>query len=86
MGDFSFFYLPFQQPVLVLLYSMKANHFTTEALIQSARELGERIFVRKRCKTAGILCVFQGFTNAFLAEIIRQDPKTHLISASLGNL
>ena len=54
-----------------------------EALIKSARELGERIFVRKRCKTAGILCVFQGFTNAFLAEIIRQDPKTHLISASL---
>ena len=34
--------------------------------------------VRKRCKTAGILCVFQGFTNAFLAKNIRQNPKTHL--------
>ena len=45
---------------------------------KSARESGERFFVRKRWKTAGILCVFQGFTNEFLAEKIRQNPQTHL--------
>ena len=45
---------------------------------KSARESGERFFVRKRWKTAGILCVFQGFPNEFLAEKIRQNPQTHL--------
>ena len=45
---------------------------------KSSRKSDERFFVRKRCKTAGILCVFQGFTNAFLAEKIRQNPQTHL--------
>ena len=45
---------------------------------KSPRESDERFFVRKRCKTAGILCVFQGFTNEFLAEKIRQNPQTHL--------
>ncbi len=39
--------------------------------------------VRKRCKTAGILCVFQGFTNAFLAEKNRQNPKMHLCGVAL---
>ena len=41
---------------------------------KSARESDERFFVRKRCKTAGILCVFQGFTNAFLAEKSPRGP------------
>ena len=41
---------------------------------KSAREFDERFFVRKRCKTAGILCVFQGFTNEFLAEKISGPP------------
>ena len=50
---------------------------------KSARESDERFFVRKRCKTAGILCVFQGFTNAFLAEKIRQNPQTHLCGVAL---
>ncbi|MDD6239098.1 MAG: hypothetical protein PUA87_06630, partial [Oscillospiraceae bacterium] len=50
---------------------------------KSARESDERFFVRKRCKTAGILCVFQGFTNEFLAEKIRQNPQTHLCGVAL---
>ena len=50
---------------------------------KSAREFDERFFVRKRCKTAGILCVFQGFTNEFLAEKIRQNPQTHLCGVAL---
>ena len=51
---------------------------------KSARESGERFFVRKRWKTAGILCVFQGFPNEFLAEKIRQNPQTHLCGVALG--
>ena len=51
---------------------------------KSARESGERIFVRKRCKTAEIVCVFQGFTNAFLAEKIRQNSRTHLCGVASG--
>ena len=51
---------------------------------KSARESDERICVRKRWKTAGILCVLQGFPNAFLAERIRQNPQTHLCSVALG--
>ena len=50
---------------------------------KSARESGERFFVRKRWKTAGILCVFQGFPNEFLAEKIRQNPQTHLRGVAL---
>ena len=50
---------------------------------KSAREAGERFFVRKRCKTADILCVFQGFMNAFLAEKIRKDPQTYLRGAAI---
>ena len=50
---------------------------------KSSRKSDERFFVRKRCKTAGILCVFQGFTNAFLAEKIRQNPQTHLCGVAL---
>ena len=53
---------------------------------KSARESVERIFVRKRCKTAGILCVFQGFTNAFLAKRIRRNPQTHLYGIALNFL
>ena len=49
----------------------------------SARETDERICVRKRWKTAGILCVLQGFPNAFLAERIRQNPKTQLCGVAL---
>ena len=45
---------------------------------KSARESGERLFVRKRWETADILCVFQGFPNAFLAERIRQNPMMSL--------
>ena len=45
---------------------------------KSTRESGERIFVRKRWETADILCVFQGFPNAFLAERIRQNPQAYL--------
>ena len=52
---------------------------------KSARESGERFFIRKRCKTAGILCVFQGFTNVFLAKKIRQNPQTHLCGVALGS-
>ena len=48
-----------------------------------ARESDERICVRKRWKTAGILCVFQGFPNAFLAERIRQNPKTQLCGVAI---
>ena len=49
--------------------------FSTRAIPhKSAREFDERFFVRKRCKTAGILCVFQGFTNEFLAEKISGPP------------
>ena len=51
---------------------------------KSSRESGERFFVRKRWKTAGILCVFQGFTNEFLAEKIRQNPQTHLCGVALS--
>ena len=51
---------------------------------KSAREPGERFFVRKRWKTAGILCVFQGFPNEFLAEKIRQNPQTHLCGVALA--
>ena len=51
---------------------------------KSSRESGERFFVRKRCKTAGILCVFQGFTNAFSAEKIRQNSRTHLYGVALS--
>ncbi len=51
---------------------------------KSARESDERFFVRKRCKTADILCVFQGFTNVFLAEKIRQNPQTHLCGVAIG--
>ena len=50
---------------------------------KSARESGERFFVRKRWKTAGILCVFQCFPNEFLAEKIRQNPQTHLCGVAL---
>ena len=50
---------------------------------KSARESDERFFVRKRCKTAGILCVLQGFTNAFPTKKIRQNPKTHLCGVAL---
>lgn len=50
---------------------------------KSTRESGERIFVRKRWETADILCVFQGFMNAFLAEKIRQDPQTYLRGAAI---
>ena len=50
---------------------------------KSARESDERFFVRKRCKTAGILCVLQGFTNAFPKKKIRQNPKTHLCGVAL---
>ena len=50
---------------------------------KSARESGERFFVRKRRKTAGILCVLQGFPNAFLAEKIRQNPQTYLCGIAL---
>ena len=41
---------------------------------KSARESDERFFVRKRCKTTGILCVFQGFTNEFLAKKSSRGP------------
>ena len=41
---------------------------------KSARESDEIFFVIKRCKTAGILCVLQGFTNAFLAEKSPRGP------------
>ena len=51
----------------------------------SARESDERICVRKRWKTAGILCVFQGFPNAFLAERIRQNPKAQLCGVALDS-
>ena len=51
---------------------------------KSARESDERFFVRKRWKTAGILCVFQGFPNEFLAEKIRQNPQTHLRGVAQG--
>ena len=51
---------------------------------KSTREFDERFFVRKRCKTAGILCVFQGFTNEFLAEKIRQNPQSHLRGVALS--
>ena len=51
---------------------------------KSAREFDERFFVRKRCKTAGILRVFQGFTNEFLAKKIRQNPQTHLCGVALS--
>ena len=50
---------------------------------KSARESDERFFVRKRWKTAGILCVFQGFPNAFLAKKIRQNPKAYLRGVAL---
>ena len=50
---------------------------------KSARKSDERFFDRKRWKTAGILCVFQGFTNAFLAEKIRQNPQAHLRGVAL---
>ena len=52
---------------------------------KSARESDERICVRKRWKTAGILCVLQGFPNAFLVERIRQNPQTHLCGVALRN-
>ena len=51
---------------------------------KSTRESDERFFVRKRCKTAGILCVFQGVTNEFLAEKIRQNPQSHLRGVALS--
>ena len=51
---------------------------------KSARESDERFFVIKRYKTAGILCVFQGFTSEFLAEKVRQSPQTHLCGIALG--
>ena len=50
---------------------------------KSARESDKRFFVRKRCKTAGILCVLQGFTNAFLTEKIRQNSLAHLCGVAL---
>ena len=50
---------------------------------KSSRESDERFFVRKRWKTAGILCVFQGFTNVFLAEKIRQNPQTYLCGVAI---
>ena len=53
---------------------------------KSARESDERFFVRKRWKTAGILCVFQGFPNEFLAEKIRQNPQTHLCGVALVDI
>ena len=40
--------------------------------------------VRKRCKTAGILCVFQGFTNEFLAKKNCQNLKMHLCGVALN--
>ena len=51
---------------------------------KSARESDERFFVRKRCKTAGILCVFQGFTNAFLAKKILGTPPKPSVSGFGG--
>ena len=51
---------------------------------KSARESGERFFIRKRCKTAGILCVFQGFTNAFLVEKISGTPPKPSVSGFGG--
>ena len=51
---------------------------------KSARESGERFFIRKRCKTAGILCVFQGFTNAFLVEKILGTPPKPSVSGFGG--
>ena len=53
---------------------------------KSARESDERFFVRKKWKTAGILCVFQGFTNVFLTEKIRQSPQTHLCGVAFDLL
>ena len=50
---------------------------------KSARESDERFFVRKSCKTAGILCVLQGFGDAFLAKKNRQNPQSHLCGAAL---
>ena len=38
-----------------------------------------RFFVGKKQFFAGILCVFQGFTNEFLAKKIRQNPQTHVV-------
>ena len=61
----------------------KFNTFFKAMPHKSARESGERFFVRKRWKTAGILCVFQGFPDAFLAEKIRQNPQTHLCGVAL---
>ena len=51
---------------------------------KSARKSDERFFIRKRCKTAGILCVFQGFTNAFLAKKILGTPPKPSVSGFGG--
>ena len=43
----------------------------------------ERFWFKARFGAAGILCVFQGVTNEFLAEKIRQNPQTHLRGVAL---
>ena len=40
---------------------------------KSTRESDERFFVRKRCKTAGILCVFQGQYRTNRQESLTRD-------------
>ena len=63
---------------------MKNEHIFKAIPLKSARESDERFFIKKRCKTAGILCVFQGFTNEFLAKKIRQNPPAHLCGIALN--
>ena len=51
----------------------------------TARESDERFFVRKRCKTVRILCVFQGMGDAFLVKKNRPNPQTHLCGAAISS-
>ena len=90
MGLFSFINLKKRKRITLLVVDLDkiikgAGKQKTRAIpYKSAREPGERFFVRKRWKTAGILCAFQGFPNEFLAEKIRQNPQTHLCGVALA--
>ena len=90
MGLFSFINLKKRKRITLLVVDLDkiikgAGKQKTRAIpYKSARESGERFFVRKRWKTAGILCVFQGFPNESLAEKIRQNPQTHLCGVALA--
>ena len=92
MGLFSFINLKKRKRITLLVVDLDkiikgAGKQKTRAIpYKSAREPGERFFVRKRWKTAGILCVLQGFPNEFLTEKVRQNPQTHLRGVALGCL